>query len=227
MPLIQSDFSQKAEDYAAHRPPYAAAAFVVLRQIAGLTSSSVVADIGAGTGNVTRHLLGHVQRVFAIEPEAAMRRHVEDMMRPHPRSIALAGTAEATTLPDQSVDLITVGQAIHWFDRKLAPMEFDRILRPEGWLALIWNQFQDGTVPDLADLFAGDSCQRFHFPLTMRENWTQFIGGLRSSAFHPNPGDENYPRFEKEQREVFDQSAVNGLITIAFTTELAVGRLPR
>lgn len=227
MPLIQSDFSQKAEDYAAHRPPYAAAAFVVLRRITGLTSACVVADIGAGTGNVTRHLLDHTQRVFAIEPEAAMRRHVEELLCPHPRSMAVAGTAEATTLPDRSVDLITVGQAIHWFDRQLAPMEFARILRPEGWLALLWNQFPDGTVPDLTGFFAGDSCQRFRFPQTLRENWTQFIGGLRSSAFHPNPGDEDYARFEMKQRELFDQRAVEGLITIAFTTELAIGHLQR
>jgi hypothetical protein len=115
-------------------------------------------------------------------------------------------------LSPQSVDLITVGQALYWFDLERAKHEFDRILKPSGWLALIGNRFGEGTDPNLSDLFLEDEYTKRSFPVTIYEKWPRFIGGARSSASNPSQGDDGYEEFEHKQRKVFDAQA-------AFTSE--------
>lgn len=224
---IKPDYSRKADDYAACRPPYADAAFDDLATVTGMNASWVVADIAAGTGNVTRHLLPRVARVIAIEPEEAMRRHLAKVVAPYPASTTLEATAEATTLPDHSVDLITVGQAVHWFDHPRACREFARILKPDGWVALIWNSFGANPDPDVCRVFGEATCRHFLYPRSIQEDWARFIGGVRSQGQTPNVGDPDYAWFEQQQRAIFDRQAVNGLITVAFTTQLVVGKLRR
>ncbi|MCX5977857.1 MAG: class I SAM-dependent methyltransferase [Coprothermobacterota bacterium] len=190
----------------------------------GLDACWTVADIGSGTGNVTRHLVGRVARAFAVEPDDAMRTQAERLLGAYPSFISIAGAAEETTLLPRSVDLITVGQALHWFDLERAKREFDRILKPGGWLALLWDRFGEETEPDLSTFFLQDECKRLSFPITIHERWPQFIGGARSSASNPSQGDDGYEEFEQKQRNVFDARAVNGVIAIHYTTKLAVGR---
>lgn len=223
--LTNSDYSRKADDYAACRPPYAEAAFDDLADVTGMSSSWVVADVAAGTGNVTRHLLPRVARVIAIEPEDAMRRHVAKVVARYPASTTIAATAEATTLPDCSVDLITVGQAVHWFDHPRACREFNRILKPGGWVALIWNSFGPNPDPDVCRVFDETTCRHFLYPKSINEDWDRYIGGVRSCGQNPSIGDPGYEQFEQQRREIFDRQAVDGLITISFTTQLVAGKL--
>lgn len=220
-------YTNKAEDYAAYRPPYAAAAIRALYESVGLDSNWVVADIGSGTGNVCRHLLERVATVFAVEPNDAMRHQAERLLGKLDGFVSIKGTAEDTTLPAKSVNLITVGQAFHWFDVEQAEREFDRILKVDGWLALIWNRFPEDTNPDLSTIFPNNTCKRLSFPLTLNENWQRFIGGARSVAHNPSRGEYGYKNFEWEQRKLFDAKAVKGLIEIKLTTELAVGQMNR
>ncbi|MBE3088381.1 MAG: methyltransferase domain-containing protein [Chloroflexi bacterium] len=100
-------------------------------------------------------------------------------MSAYPSFASIAGTAEQTRLLPQSVDIITVGQALHWFDLERAKREFDRILKPGGWLALLWNRFRQGAEPDLSAIFLEDEYARRSFPLIIYERWPQFIGGAR------------------------------------------------
>ncbi|MBM0740368.1 class I SAM-dependent methyltransferase [Phormidium sp. CLA17] len=127
-------FSDRATDYANHRPSYPAAAIAAI--LAGLSEPHrlVAADIGAGTGISSRLLADKGLQVWAVEPNAAMR----EAATFHPNVTFQAVAAEQTQLPNASVDLVTCFQAFHWFDPACLP-EFHRILKPSGRLALVWN----------------------------------------------------------------------------------------
>lgn len=129
-----SRFSDRAADYVKYRPSYPDAAIAVI--LAGLdTTQLIAADIGAGTGISSRLLAERGVRVLAIEPNKEMRQAAEL----HELVEFREGTAEATNLPDASVDLVTCFQAFHWFNPETSLFQFRRILRPSGRLALVWN----------------------------------------------------------------------------------------
>src|SRR5207245_10163082 len=111
----------------------------LLKTECGLSAESVVADVASGTGIFTRMLLDNNCRVFGVEPNAEMRRAAEEFLAEHSHFKSLNGTAESTTLPDHSVDIITAAQAAHWFDPGKARQEIVRILKPGGWAVLPWD----------------------------------------------------------------------------------------
>lgn len=133
-----SRFSDRAADYAKYRPSYPEEAIAIILQGLGHPSQQVAADIGAGTGISSRLLAQQGVKVFAIEPNAAMR----DAATPHPLVEFHEGTAEATKLPDASVDLVTCFQAFHWFNPEPTLKEFNRILKRSGRLVVVWNDRQ-------------------------------------------------------------------------------------
>ncbi len=220
-------YSEKADDYASHRPEYAQEAISALVDVVALDPGWTIADIGSGTGNVSKHLVDRACGVLAVEPDDAMRHKAEQILGAVPSFKSIAGSAEQTTLPEQCADLIMVGQALHWFDLSAAQAEFRRILKPGGWLALIWNRFGQQAEQDYSILFSPGEVERFSFPVTIKEAWPQFIGGARSAAGNPNQGDDAYDSFEHEQRRLFESRAVGGVIAVEYTTELVVGRLNR
>jgi SAM-dependent methyltransferase len=218
-------YTHKAEDYAAYRPPYAPEAVDALLTFTGVKPDWRVADIGSGTGNVARHLVGRARQVFAVEPNAAMRQKAEELLNSNASFRSIAGTAEHTTLPRRSVDLITVGQALHWFEPEATIREFARILKPGGWLAAVWNRFCDVDRVDVSRFFAATALYRLSVPMTVRESWLEFIGGARSAAGTPGPGSAGYDEFVNAQRSIFDARSVNGITTVEYWTELMIGRL--
>src|SRR3982074_3012215 len=133
-------FSDRVENYVRYRPGYPPEVLDLLRTECGLRPSHIVAAIASGTGVFTRLLLENGNSVFAVEPNAAMRemgnRQLESLSAGD-RLASVAGTAEETTLKSASVDFVTAAQAAHWFDLPRARAEFVRILRPEGWGAVI------------------------------------------------------------------------------------------
>jgi ubiquinone/menaquinone biosynthesis C-methylase UbiE len=222
-------YSNKAFDYARHRPDYAIDAIAALIRKVKLQPDWLIADIGAGTGNMAKHFVNLVKVVYAVEPEAQMRRQAERMLTQYPAFHSLAGTAEATGLETASIDLIVVGQALHWFNPVRAGAEFARIIKPGGWLAAVENRFVGAadrdTVNHIETFFAPATSTYASFPMCITETWEQFIGGARSAAAAPRTGDPEYKEFELQQRAVFDAQAKAGLIEVHYTTELAVGRL--
>lgn len=136
---VAATFSSKVADYAASRPDYPLALSESLGEMGALPPSASVADIGAGTGLLTAQLLARGHTVTAVEPSDGMRAACDARLAAQPRYRSVAGTAEATTLADASVDLVTAAQAFHWFALDAARREFLRILRPAGQVALIWN----------------------------------------------------------------------------------------
>jgi SAM-dependent methyltransferase len=146
-------FTNRAANYAAYRPKYPAAIVEFMRAELGLSRSSVVADVGAGTGIWTQMLLqAGCQSVFAVEPNDAMRAEAENSLGGFPNFKSIGGAAEATTLPAASVDFVTAAQAFHWFEAMPAREEFARILKPGGWVVLMWNMRRIETTPFLREL---------------------------------------------------------------------------
>src|ERR1035438_3538154 len=129
-------FSSRVEDYICYRPSYPADAIAFLERECGLTSQSRVADIGSGTGLLSEPFLRFGCEVDGVEPNAEMRAAGQRLLAGWPRFHSIAGRAEATTLPNGSADLVSAGQAFHWFDSDAARTEFRRILKPGGGGAL-------------------------------------------------------------------------------------------
>jgi SAM-dependent methyltransferase len=129
-------FDSRAADYAAHRPGYPPAVVDVILDGLGDSSGLTAADIGAGTGISSRVLADRGVRVIAVEPNAAMRAAAGE----HPRISWREGSAEATGLDAASVDLVLCAQSFHWFRVLESLLEFHRILRRGGRLAVVWNQ---------------------------------------------------------------------------------------
>lgn len=218
----------------------------------GVSPESSVADVGAGTGILTRHLIGKAGQVYAVEPNAQMRRQAETSLGAHPSCTIVDGRAEATTLPDHSIDLITVAQAIHWFEPRATRTEFWRILQPGGWLALLRNYGTDPLEREAVDQVFSDEngCNReawsarperkpvgfFYgtedyvqqvYPFTTQRTWEAFIGSLSTASTAPDEGNPRYARFVRAAREVFARLAPGGVLESRVETELCLGRIRR
>jgi SAM-dependent methyltransferase len=133
-------FSSRVDAYRQFRPRYPVEVIDLLQQQCGLTRSSIIADVGAGTGMLAELFLEHGNSVSAIEPNHAMRSACEELRSHYPKLTCIDGSAEVTTLPERCADFVTVGQALHWFHLEPARAEFIRILQPGGWCAVIYNE---------------------------------------------------------------------------------------
>jgi len=142
-------FSSRVENYVRHRPGYPVEVVDLLVTECGLTPESVVADLGSGTGILSELFLRHGNPVYGVEPNREMRAAAERLLKDYADFHSIDGKAEATSLADDSVDLVIAGQAFHWFEQERARREFLRILKPEGWVILIWNQRRLYSTPFL------------------------------------------------------------------------------
>jgi SAM-dependent methyltransferase len=130
-------FQASSDAYERGRPEYPEAAIACLAEATALSRARVVADLGAGTGKLTRLLPSWCPgRVIAVEPVEGMRRNFAELQ---PGIEIVAGTAEELPLADGSVDAVVAAQAFHWFSGERALAEIRRVLRPGGRLGLIWN----------------------------------------------------------------------------------------
>jgi SAM-dependent methyltransferase len=246
-----SRFSDRVENYVRYRPGYPPGVLLALREECGLAPNHVVADIASGTGIWTRMLLENGNPVFAVEPNTEMRQAGERLLASFPKFTSVAGTAEATTLSSASNDFVTAAQAAHWFDRERSRREFARILRPQGWLVLLWNERLTDSTPFLRDyeqllLTYGtdyedvrhekttDAVNEFFDPMPfaarvfdMRQefDYSGIEGRLLSSSYAPGPEHPNYSPMLRELRCIFDAHSVNGRATFLYKTRVYFGRL--
>ena len=238
-------FSRKSEDYSQFRPAYPDAAAVWLKsRIAGDT----VVDIGAGTGIFTRLLPRHFRQVSAVEPNADMRAKFQLLL---PAVPCLAGTGEATGLPDHSVDLITVAQAFHWLDEDRFRAEAKRILRPSGKVAIIWNTSLPDDFTEARDRVCRRYCPRFRSGYAGKRSPAEgdaflrhryfreteaaafanpfvmdcrtFAGNMRSRSYALTPDHVDYDKFMADLRAVFETFSRHGFVTEPQETRLYLG----
>ena len=242
-------FSSRVGNYSRFRPSYPAEIIGILQQECGLRPESVIADVASGTGIFTRLLLENGNCVFGVEPNDAMRRAGEEYLAAYPKFASVAGTAEGTTLPDASVDLLTAAQAAHWFDRDKALTEFRRILKPEGYLVLLWNDrrtdasafardyesllLEYGT--DYAEVKRRDAASQEFFgtmrhekrvlPNFQKFDYAALEGRLLSSSYTPPAGHPSHEPMLSELRRIFETHQRAGTILMEYDTNLYFGRL--
>jgi ubiquinone/menaquinone biosynthesis C-methylase UbiE len=132
-------FSNRVGNYVKYRPSYPTEIIVLLEKEIQFDNSFIIADVGSGTGILTKLFLDNDNTVYAIEPNEPMRNAAEYILNDYNSFISVNGTAEQTTLPGSSINIITVAQAFHWFDPVKTRVEFKRILKDGGYCCLIWN----------------------------------------------------------------------------------------
>ena len=216
----------------------------------GLTSNKTVADIGSGTGLLAKLFLENGNRVFGVEPNARMRYHADKNLSTFHRFVSVRGTAEHTTLKAGSIDLVVVGQALHWFDPAGTAAELARISRPGGNLCIVYNEtrrgsrvmraFQDVTdrnevrrrrVPDVGmrysrRFFEGGRLSKFILPNEQTLDFNGLMGRLLSGSHMPTRDEpKRLKKLERDVRLLFDRFHEDGQITLLYDTRLFVGRV--
>ena len=245
-------FSSRVADYVKYRPGYPDTLLDLLRKECNLTINSIIADIGSGTGKLTELFLKNGNPVFGIEPNLERREAGERLLKPFTSFTSIAATAEATTLPSQSVDFITAGQAFHWFKRDLARQEFIRILKPGGWTVLIWNDRHTMASPFLeayeellrncstdyravdhknvdatviASFFGRGGFNRAMFPNDQSFDLAGLQGRLMSSSYAPESSHPNHIPMLNELSAIFQRHQSNGQVVFKYDTLVYFGQL--
>ncbi len=245
-------FSNRVEDYVRYRPSYPAEVVTTLQRECGLTAASIIADIGAGTGILSQLFLSNGNTVYVVEPNERMRSAAIQWLGEQPRFHAVAGSAEETTMAAASVDFVTVGQAFHWFDRERAKQEFTRILRPSGWIVLLWNDRDETSTPfareyeQLIVTYGKDYLQvkhrnisesdiaEFFQPARMMvrrfSNFQDFdldglLGRLRSSSYVPAAGERDHEEIMRAAGDLFARYQVEGQVRMEYETVMYFGRV--
>ena len=245
-------FSNRVENYIKYRPDYPLEILDFLRTELNFTSAATVVDIGSGTGKLTKLFLQNGNRVIGVEPNAEMRTAGEEFLRDFSRFESIDGTAEATTLPAESVDCVVAGQAFHWFDVVPARREIARILRPDGLVLLIWNSRRlvgspfmeeyESILLEFADNYQGVSernvddleIANFYAPREFRvktfDNVQVFdlealVGRALSSSYMPLPGNPQHETAMQKLRRLFDEHQTEGAVHFLYLTRLYFGKL--
>ncbi len=245
-------FTDRVEAYVKYRPSYPAAAIDYLYHTIGLHAKSTIADMGAGTGIFSRLLLDRGSKVFAVEPNQAMRESAEKEFSNNPSLQFTSGTAEASQLPDNSVDYIVCAQSFHWFERAATHAEFQRILKPGGKVILIWNTRLTSGTPfleaydQLLHTYGTDYIKVKHTNITKdtlltfyREgglveeqfasrqlfDYAGLRGRLLSASYSPTAGHPNYEPMMIELERIFEQNQRNGEVSFNYVTQVFWGEL--
>lgn len=245
-------FSTRVADYVKYRPGYPPAVLRLLEEECGLDSTSIVADMGSGTGILSELFLRNGNRVYGVEPNREMREAGERLLASYPNFVSVEGQAEATTLDDASVDFVTAGQAFHWFDPPHARREFARILRPGGWVVLVWNDRRTGGTLFLEDyerllleygtdykevsvkyaeesmlaaLYGPSEVRTKTFDNEQVFDFDGLRGRLTSSSYAPQSGHPNFDPMMRELEALFRRHERDGRVVVSYDTKVFYGRL--
>ena len=247
-------FTGRVESYRRYRPRYPAEVVDLLRRVCSLRDDAMIADVAAGTGLLAKVFLEAGFAVTAVEPNDEMRAVCAELEQTWPKLHCVPGTAENTGLPDHSIDLITVAQAMHWFDLERTRAEFARILKRGGWCAVLYNNRRLG-----GDAFH-EAYERFLLDYGIdyravkgqhvgRKRLAQFFapspmqcesllnaqpltlealkGRVLSSSYIPQSGDPRFPPMEAALEKLFRDYAHEGAVTMIHDCVVCWGQLSR
>jgi SAM-dependent methyltransferase len=245
-------FSSRVDDYIRYRPRYPVEILDLLAAKCDMTPESVIADIGSGTGLLTRLFLDNGNPVIGVEPNKEMREGGENYLAEFARFESVDGTSEATRLPAKAMDFVVVGQAFHWFDQVKARAEFRRILKEDGWIVLLWNDRRVHSTPFLRDYeallqefgtdyndlnhknvqdktafaaFFGAPPAEAVFDNIQRFDFEGLIGRLNSASYLPGRDDPRHATLASRANEIFDAHQTNGRVAFEYDTRIYYGRL--
>lgn len=244
-------FSDRVDNYIKYRPSYPPEIIDYLKAQNILKVDSIIADIGSGTGISTEMFLKNGNKVYGVEPNKEMREAAERLLSGYINFSSIIGTAEETTLPISSLDLVTAGQAFHWFDIPKAVVEFKRILKPPGYVVLMWNVKQLDSTPfmtayedmlltfgtdykevkhenlgeDIFKKFYTSGCEVMTFDNVQVFDFEGVKGRLLSSSYAPSPGHPDFEPLINKLRTIFDNYNENGKIRFEYVTQVYSGML--
>jgi ubiquinone/menaquinone biosynthesis C-methylase UbiE len=246
-------FSSRVERYIKYRPSYPSEIINFLREKKILSTDSIIADIGSGTGILSELFLKEGNLVYGVEPNNKMRKAAEKLLSNYSDFISINGSAENTMLRSKTIDIITAGQAFHWFDLEKARIEFLRILKQEGWVILIWNRRKKDTNEFLKEyekfllkygtdykvieqsklnflrFFSGDKSDKKFERLTFNNHqifdYDGLEGRLLSTSYIPLDDHPKYSDMLTDLKSLFEKYQINGFIRFEYNTEIIYGKL--
>lgn len=239
-------FSNRVANYVKYRPHYPRTVLDFFKSELGLSADSVIADIGSGTGISSKLFLENGNTVYGVEPNVKMREAAEELLGSYSNFRSFDGTAENTTLADDFVDFVIAGQAFHWFDLGKTKPEFKRILKLDGYIALMWNERQLDTTDYLReyeaflieyskdyeavrhDRFDAEVLNDYFengisiktFPNEQVFDFDGVKGRLLSASYIPSEDDARYPEMIEELKILFAKHAQNDRITVLYDTNV-------
>lgn len=245
-------FSNRVDNYIKFRPNYPAEIISFLSKNGILNQQSVIADIGSGTGISSELFLKQGNKVFGVEPNKEMREAAERLLKNYSNFESLDATAENTLLEDNSIDLIIAGQAFHWFDKERCKGEFNRILKQNGTVVLMWNDRRTDSThflqayEDFIKMFATDYLQVNHKNINEKifnnffgesnykmESFLNFQyfdfeglkGRILSSSYMPSEEHQDFNFMMSVLKKIFTRFQEKGKVTIEYDTKIYYGQL--
>lgn len=248
-----SRFTDRVENYRKARPGYPNTIVDLLHENCGLTQQSILVDVGCGTGLLAQLFCGFGCKVVGVEPNQAMREAGQELLARYPNFQMMEGSAETIPLSGTSVDFITAAQAYHWFDQKEARHEFMRILKPNGWAVLIWNdrEFQGSpfadayeslvqrfgidygdvhqrgkaTAASFEQFFGNSAFAKATFPNDQRLDHDRFVARVLSASYMPAAGHRQHEPMMEELQRIFRENAKDGFVEMKYTTSVIYGQM--
>ena len=191
-----------------------------------MTENAIIADIGAGTGKITKGFLARGNKVFAVEPDEDMMRLLKNNLSRFPNCISVASTAENTDIPASSIDLIFCGNSYHWFDRDRIIPEFKRILRDgKSRLNIAITSLGTYNAPDMASPFKHGMFKEKIFEYTVYNGFMEFLHGSLSASYAPAQGDDRFEEYCESLRQTFEKHSVNGKLETRFRLSCMMGNV--
>lgn len=246
-----SRFDNRVENYVKYRPHYPLEVLKFFRNELNLLKSSVIADIGSGTGISSKPFLENGNTVFGIEPNELMREASEDYLKKFQNFTVINGTSENTTLDNKSVDFIVAAQAFHWFSTAKTLEEFRRILSGKGYVVLIWNERQLDTNEFLRDYerfltefgndyksvrhdnisqkslndFFNKTVDKKTFENSQTLDFEGLLGRILSSSYMPSEENLRFEEMKENLKQLFAEHSEKGKIKVLYDTNIFYTKL--
>ena len=243
-------FTGRGKVYSKYRPSYPKEILEILEKKIGFDRSKIVADIGSGTGLLSKIFLEYGNKVYGVEPNEEMRSFAETDLSSYPNFVSVNGSAENTGLEEESVDLITAGQALHWFDRVEAPREFARILKaPAGYVLIVYNEREkeeqglmygyqkmierystSAEVPEidneyLSKFFSDSGYEKFFLPNEQLLDYDGLLGRAASASYLPSEGQVGFEEMKQYLLDLFNKYEQNGIVRMRYSTTMFLGKI--